>query len=95
MTHRERELLAFLGTYMSKHGGVAPTLQEMADGIGIKSKSGVHAVVASLVRQGLLRRTADRHRAIAIVDNGVDLATASDDALMQEVIARGLMGPSS
>lgn len=91
MTHRERELLTFIERYMAEHGGVAPTLDEMGAGVGIKSKSGVHAIVGSLVRQGLLRRTDERHRGLAVVAQAVDLASVPDGTLLQEVAARGLI----
>ena len=90
MTHRERELLRFIGRFMAKNGGVAPTFVEMSTALG-RAKSGIHSMVKSLERQGKLRRTQGHHRAIELVGQPVNLAAVPDSDLLKEVASRGLI----
>lgn len=91
MTHRERELLRFIERYMAENDGVAPTFVEMSAALGGRSKSGIHAMVKSLERQGKLRRTQGHHRAIELVDQPVNLTAVPDSELLREVASRGLI----
>lgn len=54
MTPREKDCLDAIKALTVD--GVAPTIQEIADHIGLKSKSGAHRLVESLEAQGLLTR---------------------------------------
>ncbi|KQO53096.1 LexA family protein [Methylobacterium sp. Leaf85] len=47
-------------------GRLAPTLQELADHLGLRAKSGAHRIVAELKAKGHLRRSPGRKRAIVI-----------------------------
>lgn len=88
MTPRQAEVLAFLRRYMAAHGGVAPSFAEMVAGLGAKSNSHVFNLLASLEREGRIRRIAGRERAITIVD---DLSPFPDEVLLSECRARGLI----
>lgn len=63
MTRREMEAFNFIDRYRAKHG-LAPSYQEMADALGLASKSGVHRLVLQLEAKGWIR--VHRHRARAI-----------------------------
>ncbi len=95
MTHRERDLLRFIEQYMGDHGGVAPTLAEMAEAIGLTSKSGVHRFLSSLERQGLVQRASRQTRSVQLVGAHVDLSKVDDGPLLAEVAARGLLQASA
>jgi hypothetical protein len=47
---------------------VPPTLQEIADHLDLRSKSGIHRLVAALEARGLIRRLPNRARAIEVLD---------------------------
>ena len=63
ITATERELH---GIILRRHvaGEVMPSYDEMADALGLRSKSGVAKAVASLEAHGLIRRLPNRARAI-------------------------------
>lgn len=57
MTPRQRELLAYLAAYEIKHG-CQPSFREMADGIGLSSKSNAHGLMRQLADQGYVAQIA-------------------------------------
>lgn len=84
MTPREQDCLKAIIT-LSKHG-VSPSYDEIAAQIGLAAKSGVHRLVKSLERQGLIEQEPHRKNAITVVaDNPAytpaALAKLSPDAL--------------
>lgn len=64
LTPRQLELLRFIRGYQLAHGGVAPTLAECAQGVGLRAKSGAHRLVCGLEERGVLRRLPNRERSI-------------------------------
>lgn len=77
-TRCERKALAFIRQHIAEHQE-APSYQEIANGVGVKSKGRVSEVVTALVAKGALTRGAGRaHRSIALVHSNaftVDLPT--------------------
>lgn len=67
MTAREQQVLAFIEGYLAKSGGVAPSLDEITTGIGIKSKSVTHAILASLEAHGFIKREPYRARKMTVL----------------------------
>lgn len=65
LTERQERLLRFIETSVTKRGYV-PTLQEMADAMGIASLQGVKDHLTALERKGYLRRAPGRRRAIEV-----------------------------
>lgn len=47
--------------------GVAPSREEIAHELGLKSRSGAHRLVEALVARGYLRRMAQRARSLVIL----------------------------
>jgi repressor LexA len=72
-TVKQHETLAFIRDYIAEHC-YSPTFQEIADGIGVRSKSGVHRLISGLEERGLIRRLHYRERAIVIVEKPDELA---------------------
>lgn len=64
LTPRQLDLLRFIRGYQIARGGVGPTLSECARGLGLKSKSCAHRLVAGLEERGALRRLPNRERSI-------------------------------
>lgn len=55
MTPREKQALDFIKAHSREHG-YPPSYDEIADHLGVKSKSGVNRIVVSLEDQGRIRR---------------------------------------
>lgn len=66
LTQRQADLLYFINERVQS-GGLAPTFSEMMDGVGLKSKSGIHRILTALNERGFIRRLSNRARAIEIV----------------------------
>jgi repressor LexA len=55
LTSRQRDALIFIEDYQREQGR-SPTYPEIADGLSISSKSGVHRLVTGLEERGFLAR---------------------------------------
>ncbi len=66
LTKKQRELLVYIHEQLKKDG-VAPSFEEMKDALDLKSKSGIHRLITSLVERGYLQRLPNRARAIDVV----------------------------
>jgi len=64
---RQRQILDFINQYIQKFG-VSPTLQQIADAIGVSSLATVHEHLANLEKKGVLRRYRGKVRGIEILD---------------------------
>ena len=67
LTPKQRVLLDFIARYQHERRGVSPSFDEMAQAIGLASKSGVHRLVEGLVERGALERLPNQARALRIV----------------------------
>lgn len=65
LTKKQRELLLFIHDRM-KEGDIAPSFEEMKDALDLKSKSGIHRLITSLVERGYLERLPNRARALEV-----------------------------
>jgi len=69
LTKQQAKLLAFIKQSLHDRAGVCPSFQEMADGIGIKSKSGIHPMMKALEERGYISRPAQvKWRCITVHD---------------------------
>lgn len=67
LTAKQSELLQFIKSY-SVEKGVSPSLEEMADFLGQKSKSNIHRMVVCLEERGFIRRLDHKARSIVVID---------------------------
>lgn len=97
LTRRQRDLLDFIGAYMATES-FAPSYQEMADGIGLRSKSGIHRLLDGLEERGLIQRLPNRARCVEILETprtllkpivARPLLREDTDTLIAEIEARG------
>lgn len=65
LTKKQRELLLFIHERM-KEGDIAPSFEEMKAALDLKSKSGIHRLITSLVERGYLERLPNRARALEV-----------------------------
>ncbi len=67
LTVQQRDLLVFIKSYMDTSGSVAPTFEEMATALGLKSRSGIHRLLTRLEERGFIVRRHNQARALTIV----------------------------
>lgn len=70
MTPKQNLALEFIKKYMEIKG-YAPSYQNIAQGLNLKSKSNVHRLVHALNEQGVLELDPHKIRSLKIVDKSV------------------------
>src|SRR5687768_17821748 len=65
LTGKRREILEFIATHL-RDRGYPPSVREIGEAVGLTSSSSVHAHLATLQRQGYLRRDPTKPRAIEV-----------------------------
>ena len=66
MTSRQLDLLRYIQGYLEAKG-YSPSIGEMADGIGTRSRGDTHQALVELERLGCIRRLPRRARAVEIL----------------------------
>ena len=66
LTRKQHELLRYIDERLSE-SGVSPSLDEMKDALGLKSKSGIHRLITALEERGFIRRLPHRARALEVL----------------------------
>lgn len=84
MTPKQKQALDFIKAYITESGGISPSFEEMKDALGLKSKSGVARLVASLKEIGAVSGGPYRARRLVIMSPESDFAKA---AALREVRA--------
>lgn len=69
---RQRKIVEFIQQHIQTHG-VAPTLREIADAMGLSSLATVHEHLVSLESKGIIKRKTGRIRSIEFVDKTFDV----------------------
>lgn len=69
LTKRQADCLLFIHAHQRENGGITPSYDEIAAGIGLASKSGVNRLIDELVERGRISRIPARPRAITIISN--------------------------
>lgn len=93
MTPRQARLLAYIADYQRRSGGVSPSLEEMAQALGLSSRSAVHYMLLRLEADGRLARPVGRARAIRLIAPRVtvaDVRTTVDRLVDHEGVARAV-----
>lgn len=93
MTRKQKEVLDYIRSYLAEHG-YSPSLQDIADGCGLTSKSGGWRMVESLIEEGRLRKRNNRARSLEVVEDHIarpNLAIYTLSELEQEVKRRGFI----
>lgn len=65
LTAMQLETLAFITNYIDGNG-IPPSFDEIKDGLGLRSKSGIFRLVNALEERGKIHRLHNRARAIAL-----------------------------
>lgn len=68
LTERQSEVLAFIRRFIGERG-FSPSYQEIAEGVGLVSKSNAYTLVGALVERGYVSRPrGGRARTLAIIE---------------------------
>jgi len=67
LSTRQQDTYRFIRDYLTRHGR-APLLEEIAAGLGIRSKGVVHRYVQALAEEGVIELLPGRHRGIRLSD---------------------------
>jgi len=66
LTEKQKQLLFFIHE-RTQESGVPPSFDEMKDALALRSKSGIHRLIAALEERGFIRRLPHRARALEIL----------------------------
>lgn len=66
LTPKQHKLLVFIDEFI-KETGHCPSFEEMKEAVGLKSKSGIHALLNSLIERGFVRKLAHKARALEVI----------------------------
>lgn len=66
LTKKQYNLLKYIDTQLKKTG-VAPSFDEMKTHAGLKSKSGIHRLINSLIERGFLKKLPNKARALKVI----------------------------
>lgn len=70
---RRRKIFRYVRSYMKKNG-YAPSIAEIAEGVGLSSKTAVRHHVDKLVEDGHLTVARGRYRSLQVVEDGRRIA---------------------
>lgn len=85
---RQKQILDFIGQYIQKFG-TSPTLQEIADSLGVSSLATVHEHLQTLAKKGVIRRFEGAVRGIELLNHKIGSALESVELPILGFIAAG------
>ncbi len=85
---RQKQIVDFIGQYIQKFG-TSPTLQEIADALGVSSLATVHEHLQSLVKKGVIRRFEGAVRGLELLDKNMGHAIDGVELPILGYIAAG------
>ncbi|MBR1605008.1 MAG: transcriptional repressor LexA [Alphaproteobacteria bacterium] len=66
LTEKQYKLLMYINKVL-KETGCSPSFEEMKNAVGLKSKSGIHALIEALVERNFIKKLPHKARALEIV----------------------------
>ncbi|MCH7951845.1 transcriptional repressor LexA [Patescibacteria group bacterium] len=85
---RQRQIVDFIAQYIQKNG-YSPTLQDIADSIGVSSLATVHEHLQALVKKGVIRKYEGAVRGIELLDRKLGRLTQGIELPIMGFIAAG------
>lgn len=85
---RQKQILEFISQYIQKFG-YSPTLQQIAEAIGVNSLATVHEHLQALAKKGLIRRYKGAVRGLEIISNAKNQSLAGLELPILGFIAAG------
>lgn len=85
---RQKQILEFLRQYIQRNG-YSPTLQQLAEALGVRSLATVHEHLGALAKKGLIRRYEGAVRGIELTDKSLDVPIIGVELPILGFIAAG------
>lgn len=85
---RQKQILEFLRQYIQRNG-FSPTLQQLAEALGVRSLATVHEHLGALAKKGLIRRYEGAVRGIELTDKSLDVPIIGIELPILGFIAAG------
>ncbi len=85
---RQRQILDFIRQYIQKND-YSPTLQQIAEAIGVSSLATVHEHLSSMVKKGVIKKFEGAVRGIDVLDKKTDGSTKGVELPVLGYIAAG------
>lgn len=85
---RQRQIVEFLAQYVQQHG-FSPTLQEIANALGVSSLATVHEHLEALVRKGVIKKYEGAVRGIELLDRKIGKSSTGVELPVMGYIAAG------
>lgn len=85
---RQRQIVEFIAQYIQKNG-YSPTLQDIADAIGVSSLATVHEHLQALEKKGIIKKYDGAVRGIELLDRSIIRGTAGIEIPILGFIAAG------
>jgi repressor LexA len=79
LTRKQRQVLDFLGQFIEFHG-YSPSLEEIAEGLGLSALSTIHKHLKNLEAKGLLQRRWNHSRSLELTEEGRRAMTPRPEA---------------
>ena len=83
LTPKQHKLLMYIDDFI-KQTGHSPSFEEMKEAVGLKSKSGIHAMLNSLEERGFIRKLAHRARALEVIKTPSQDASSSSVSIAND-----------
>lgn len=85
---RQRQIVEFIKQFIQKNG-FSPTLQEIADAIGVSSLATVHEHLQALIKKKVIKRYEGAIRGLEVIENKIDQMMGSVEIPVLGYIAAG------
>lgn len=86
LTLAQQRALKFIKQFMAEHG-YAPTVMEIAKGIGISSKGVAHRYILALEEAGKIRLSHGRHRNVELIEEDENTSSSSQIPFLGKIAA--------
>ena len=91
LTPKQHKLLQFIEKTLAKQQ-VSPSFEEMKEYMGLKSKSGIHRLIAGLEAKGYVRHLPNQARALEVIPRQTNLSAfypvANDDSVALPLVGK-------
>ena len=87
LTRSEKRVLDYILEHVKLRGNEAPTYEEIARGLGLKTVSNIHAHVEKLVRKGYLKKKRHSGRSIQVAEPMAEWSSCVDLPLAGRIAA--------
>ena len=83
LTPKQHKLLIYIDDFI-KTTGHSPSFEEMKEAVGLKSKSGIHALLNSLEERGFIRKLAHKARALEVIKLPTQESTIKESSIAND-----------